>query len=330
MLLKSFVRAQKIVFLCAIAMIGSVACSASQPDEPDPITIGVLNLTPALDPVFDGFKEGMSDHGYIEGESVVYLYDGPTGDIEALEPAAQMLVDAEVDLILTLSTPATLAAKRVTEGTDVPVVFGTVTDPIGAGVVEDLSSPGGNITGITTGGPEPRRLELLQMMVPDIERVYIPYNPNDPSAVGALALVLDTADELGITIETYETPDQEGVMESIENMPEDIDAIMLLPDSVVVAQLSDFITASLDRSLPLSGVNPDHVALGALMSYGTVFNDVGKQTARLVDQIINGANPRDLPVENAEFFLSVNLKTADAIGLTLSDEVLTQAAEIIR
>lgn len=155
-----------------------VACEGT---APQPIKIGVVNLAPILDSVFEGFKIGMTEQGDIEGEDVYYIYDGPVGSIDELEPAVQALLDAEVDLIFSLSTPATQAAQRLTVNSQTPVVFAPVTDPIEAGVVESWSSPGGNITGVTFSVQEARRLEWLSTLSPTVERVYIPYNPEDGS-----------------------------------------------------------------------------------------------------------------------------------------------------
>jgi putative ABC transport system substrate-binding protein len=275
----------------------------------------------------EGFKAGMAELGYIEGENITYIYDGATNSIDKLDSVAQDLVAADVDLILSITTSATQAAQRATVDTDIPVVFVPVTDPVGAGLVDSLRQPGGNITGVTFGIQEGRRLEWLVQIVPTIEQIYVPYNPEDRSAALALEMASETATELGVELITYETRNPEEVMAAIENIPEEADAIFLLPDSLTGAHNAEFV----ELQLPTSGPNPiDTKRYGILTSYGMEVSASGKQAARLADQIFQGIKPADLPVETAEFFLAINLKTAEAIGLDIPDEILLQADIIVR
>ncbi len=294
-------------------------------------TIGVVNLSPLQEGTLEGFKEGMTELGYIEGENVTYLYEGATGDMDKLDSVAQGLVEANVDLILSITTPATQAAQRATAGTDIPVVFVPVTDPVGAGIVDSLRQPGGNITGVTFGIQEGRRLEWLVQIVPTIEEIYIPYNPEDRSAVLALEAVSEVAPKLGVELIARETSTPEEVAAAFENIPEDADAIFFLPDSVVNARIGDWLETAIELELPTSGPNPAAVEAGHLTAYGIDLTASARQeAARLADQILRGIKPADLPVETAEFYLAINLKTAEAIGLDISDEILIQADTIIR
>jgi putative ABC transport system substrate-binding protein len=289
--------------------------------------IGVINLAPGLDDTVEGFKEGMTESGYIEGENITYIYEGAINRIEILDSVAQRLVEADVDLILSITTPATLAAQRATADTGIPVVFVPVTDPVGAGLVESLRRPGGNITGVTFGAQEGRRLKWLVQMVPTIEKIYIPYNPEDRSAVIALEMVSEAATKLGVELITCEARNPEEVTAAVENIPEEADAIFLLPDSLLGGHATEFV----ELQLPTSAANPsDLMNHGVLTSYGIEQITSGKQAARLADQILRGTRPADLPVEMAEFSLAINLKTAEAIGLDISDEILLQADIIIR
>ncbi|MFC1975999.1 ABC transporter substrate-binding protein [Chloroflexota bacterium] len=294
-------------------------------------TIGVINIVPVLDSTLVGFKEGMTELGYIEGENITYVYEGATVDMGKLDSVAQGLVAADVDLILSITTPATQAAQRATATTDIPVVFVPVTDPIGAGLVDSLKQPGGNITGVTFGIQEARRLEWLVQIVPTIEQIYIPYNPEDQSPVLALETLSEAAMKLGVELITHEVRNLEEVMVAIENIPEEADAIFLLPDSLVATRASDLVEAATELQLPTSGANAEVVkAHGVLISYAMGQISSGKQAARLADQIFQGIKPADLPVETAEFYLAINLKTAEAIGLDISDEILLQADIIVR
>ena len=320
---------QRIVAVTLFITIGLLlaACGIIQPKT---FTIGVINLTPVLDPVFEGFKTGMAERGYTEGENVSYIYEGPTGSIDKLDAVAQGLVGADVDLILSLSTPATLAAQRATTGTDIPIVFAPLTDPVGAGIVQSLTQPGGNLTGIMLGMQEDRRLEWLLKADPTIKQIYIPYNSNDQGPVLALEIVSEAASKLGVEIVTREARNAEEIVAATENIPETADAVFILPDSLVTAGIPDFVKATIELGLPLSVPSAEQVEQGALISFSSGLFSSGEQAARLAGQILKGAKPADLPVEMSEVVLLINLKTAKAIGLEIPDDVIRDAYIIIR
>jgi putative ABC transport system substrate-binding protein len=183
------------------------------------------------------------------------------------------------------------------------------------------------MTGITVGIQEGRRLEWLIQVVPTIEQIYIPYNSDDRSAVMALQTVSETAMALGVELITREARNPEEITAAIENIPEEADAIFILPDGLVTGHFADFV----ELQLPTSGPNPGLLeGAGALTSYGFEQTASGKQAARLADQILQGTKPADLPVETGEFSSAINLKAAEAIGLDIPDEILRQADIIVR
>lgn len=298
--------------------------------KPKSYTIGVINLAPTLEDTLTGFKQGMTDLGYIEDENVTYIYGGPAGGIDKLDGIAQDLVKAKVDLIFSISTPATQAAQRATVDNNIPVVFGILTDPVGAGVVNSLTEPGGNITGVTFGPQEARRLEWLTKIAPTVKQVYIIYNPDDSSASLALKTAQATAVNLGLEIIAREARTPDEVAAALVDFPEDADAFYQLPDSQTGKSLADILEVTNARHLPSSVPNVERVAEGALYSYAMKQNPTGQQAARLADQILKGIKPADLPVETTEFFLGINLKTAQTIGLTVPDDILSQADTIYR
>jgi len=321
-------RIHVLVILLFIGFQGLTWVSCSQPEPP---RIGVVNLTPRLDPVLDALKEGMADLGYVEGENIVYVYAGPAESIDALDGQVEMLLDAEVKLIISLSTPATQAAHRLTQASGLPVVFGPVTDPVAAGVVDNVAQPGGNITGVRLGREsEAERLEWLKRAVPTMQQIYIPYNPEDDSAISSVTAVSEAAEKLGITVTLREARNNEEISTAIADIPEDTDALLLPQDSLVATRIDDFVAAAIDRQLPLSSPTDEQVTRGAFISYSFRLHELGLQMARLVDQILQGADPAHLPVETAQFFLTVNLKTAEEIHIDVPDIVLQSAHTIIR
>ncbi len=316
------------VIVTSLIVIGLflTACGAS---EPETFTIGVVNLTPLLDSALAGFKDSMVEQGYIEGEKVTYIYEGATGSIDTLDTVAQELVEADVDLILSITTPATQAAQRAVAKTDIPIIFVPVTDPVGAGIVQSLRQPGGNITGVTTGGAEEARLQWQLTMASGIKKIYIPYNP-DGSTLASLAAAEAAASKLNVELIPQIATNPDEVLAAIEIFPEDVNAIFFLNDGFMETQIDKFVEVALERNIPLSGSHRGFVEAGALFAFGHRHYANGQLAASLANQIFEGTKPADLPVETAETFLVVNLKTAQAIGLEVPYDVLETADEIIR
>ncbi|NJN54104.1 MAG: ABC transporter substrate-binding protein [Anaerolineae bacterium] len=326
--MKGYGRIRITIHLVVVMLLAWVVNACQQPPV---LHIGVVNLSPRLEPVLNGFKEGLAELGYVEGQNVTYMYAGPAENIESLDAHVQTLVDAEVDLIVSLSTPATQAAHRLTAVSGIPVVFGPVTDPIAAGVVQNVAHPGGNVTGVRLGSEsEAERLEWLLQAAPHIQQVYIPYNPDDASAASSVTAVSAAAQKLGITVIVREARTDSEITAAITHIPEEVDAILLPQDSLVAARIDDFAETAIMRQLPLSSPTDEQVERGALLSYSFQLHDLGVQMARLADQILQGADPADLPVETAHFFLTINLQTAEKINLELPDIVLQSANRIIR
>ncbi len=293
-------------------------------------TIGVLNPSTNQETTVTAFKEGMTELGYVEGKNVTYIYEGPVS-ADKLDAVAQGLVKAKVNLILTITTPATKAAQKATAGTDIAVVFIPVTDPVGAGVVASLTKPGGNTTGVTPVTQEGKRLEWLLQVAPKIKHIYIVYNPKDQSPVLALKAVSETAPKLGVELITREASTPEQVEAAFKDIPKEADAIFFLPDGMSNARAVDWYKLAIEHKFPTSGPNVATVNDGALTAFGV---DLGiaakKQAASLANRILLGDKPAGLPVEIAEYYTAVNLKIAQAIGLDIPDDILRRANTVIR
>ncbi len=312
-----------------IVTLALAACGSAS-DEDAHFTIGLVTNNPNGLRNVQGFRDGIAELGYIEGENVNYIFEGSPIKDDELDAFLKRLVEAEVDLIFTAGTPTGVAAHRITKGTNIPVVFGVIADPIAAGVMENLTRPDGNMTGVMLSQSQARRLELLLEIVPDVKRVFVPYNPEDAAPSSAVAQVNEFAPDLGIEIVEGKARNDSEVTELLNSIPEDIDAIFLVPDSTVNSRLADVLAIAYDRKLPVSGPSTAQVEEGALITYGFIHHEVGAQAARIAHHILKGADPGEYPVETAEFYLAINLQVADAIGLEIPYEILQQAEIIIR
>lgn len=322
---KTTFSATLILFLFATAIV-LTACGGS---EVESFTVGIANPSGGLVTVVDGFKTGMVENGYIEGENVTYIDDGVLGGDSAVwEAALQEMIDQEVDLILTMGTPMSIKAQEMTS--EIPIVFAPITDPLSAGLVNSIREPGGNLTGIRVGGQDIPRLAWIKEVAPEIQTVYIAYNPNDPAPTSILPELRETAVELSIELIEVETPDEDAMAEAASNIPDNADAIYVMPDGMAIANIPTFRDSALTRQIPLASIPLFGADMGVLLTYGFDPFDVGQATARMADTILQGTDPTELPVETSDFFLTINLETASAIGLEVPDAVLREAADIIR
>ena len=313
-----------------IVTLALAACGSASNEDSRHFTIGLVTNNPNGLRNVQGFRDEMAELGYIEGENVTYMFEESPTKGDKLNTVLESMVEAEVDLIFTAGTPTGVAAHRITEGTNIPVVFGVIADPIVAGVMDDLTRPGGNMTGVRISQNQARRLELLLEIAPGIQRVFVPYNPEDAAPTSAAAQVNELAPDLGIEVVEGHARNDDEVTELLNNIPEDVDAIFMLPDSTVNARLADLVAIALDRRLPVSGPSMAQVEGGALTAYGIVHHKAGAQAAHIAAQVLKGADPGELPVETAEFYLGTNLQTAEAIGLEIPPEFLQSAEVIIR
>lgn len=305
-----------------------VACSpsaATETAEAEEFTIGIIYPSDIFQPVADGLIAGMSELGYEEGVNITYVYAEITTEAD-LQPAAEAFVEQSVDLIFTATNGATEAALAATD--TIPVVAGLVMHSVESGYADSLSQPGGNYTAVDIGPVTPRRFQLLIEMFPDIERVYIPVQTDYPPSEFGLAAIIPIAEELGIELVIERFTDPSAVEPAIHNIPEDVDAIFTLPDIFVSGDLNAWSEEAIARHIPHTHINQPQ--RGPLFTYGSEFYSNGFQSANLVNQILLGANPGELPIEIGEFFLHINLRTAEAAGIEIPDEFLNRANEIIR
>jgi len=320
---------QHILMIALIMLFMISACSGSTNGK-ESYKIGVVNLAPAFDPILEGFKAGLEEAGYVEGQDLTFIYDGPAATPDALDGVLEKLKNENVDLVLTFGTLATLKAKESLSKTDIPIIFGPVTDPVASGIVADVLHQGENVTGIQTGNPTPKRLEWLLKIDPGIKRLYTFNNPDDNSSVQTLAALKETAPIFNVELVIRDTTTQEEITAALNAMPEDIDAIFLPASAFFERNNDQFVKFSNEHKLPLAAPATANVLDGALTSFGHDNIPLGKQASHLADQILSGVDPADLPIESADLFVSINLKTAEIIELSIPDEIIRQVNIIVR
>ena len=306
------------------ALLVFIGCQSGQSKT----VIGVVNQTPNLAVSLEGFKAGMAELGYIEGDNLIYIYRGPT-DFDSLAAESERLLDQNVDLILALGTPASIAAKAAIQGTDIPVVFGPVYDPLKSGLVDDFLSPGGNLTGIRTGGHIAKIIELHLQIVPDTKHFFVPHNPADDASVQSLSELKRVTSGLGIDLTVAEVRTVEELSSALGRPPENVDSLFLLTSGFLLRNADRYMESAIANMLPISSANSG-ASNGMLVSYQIDQFELGKQASRMANKILLGTSPSDLPVELHEPVLGVNLLTAKALEVRVPDLVIQLAGLVVR
>ena len=276
------------------------------------------------------FLQRLRELGWIEGRTVAIEYRWAEGRNERFAEFAGEFVQLKVDVIATSGTASVVAAKQATSV--IPIVFAAAGDPVGTGLVGSLARPGGNVTGLSTLATDltGKRLELLREVVPGLSRVAVMANVGNPQAVLEMREVQATAPTLGLEVVTLEIRRSEDVARFFDALEGRADALLVVFDALVSTNRIRIGTLALGARLPTMHGNRDNVEVGGLISYGPNLPDLWRRGADLIDKILRGAKPADIPVEQpTKFDVVVNLITAKALRLTVPPTLLARADEVI-
>ena len=299
--------------------------SLGWPSRPQPKVVAVVNHGPVADRALEGLRQGLSDRGWREGETIRFVYDGPEPSPEGLAAQVRKHLSNGADLMVALSTPAAKATRAAAEEAGVPLLLAPASDPVASGLVSSLPHPGEPVTGVTFALQEPRRLEWLTQLLPSARTIWVPYNHADPSPSATMARLRETSAKLGVRLATADVRSVAQLEDALAAIPADVDAIFLPADAFLSSQMPTILTAAATRRLPVTTPHREGVAAGALFSYGFDLPELGRQAARLADRILKGTAAADLPIEAAEMQLSINLATADRLDIRIPDDVLRHA-----
>ena len=281
--------------------------------------------------LFDAFAKGLHDLGYVEGRLLTMIYRSADGRPETLEPLAAELVRLSPDVIVTLGATAARAAKRATS--TIPVVFAPAGDAVPAGLVHSLARPGGNLTGlsINTWILNPKRLELLKETFPTIRRVAVLGNANNPSGLAQWNQTKPAAEALHIDLRLVMVKGATNLVEGFSGIErEGVDALHVLSDAEFDVARDEIVARAASTRLPVTYEHRAFVEAGGLMSYGPNLDHISYRAAVYIDKILKGSKPGELPVEQPTTLeLAINLKTANALGLTIPPTLLARAEEVI-
>jgi putative ABC transport system substrate-binding protein len=280
----------------------------------------------------EAFRQGLRELGYIEGKSIIIEWRSSEGKIERRKQIAAELVRLKVDLIVSAGPTITRVLREATS--NIPIVMGQDTDPVGSGFAASLGRPGGNITGLSAQAPETsgKQLELMKQIIPKLSRVAVVGNSTNPGDAQALRETVLSAGVYEIYLRYLDVlapKDIEGVFQAAAKGR--ADAIHVFGNPVLNAHRKEIVALAVKHRLPATYTRPEFIDAGGLIYYGTNYNDLFRRAATYVDRILKGAKPGDLPIEQpTKFELSINLNAAKQIGLTIPPNVLARADRVIK
>jgi putative ABC transport system substrate-binding protein len=325
----------KEAFYLALGIVLFALCSSAEAQQSTKIPkIGFLGARPASGPGTgsEAIRRSLHEFGYVEGKNIAFESRYADDKLDRLAALAEELVRLNVNLLLTPAPPAALAAKSATR--TIPIVFYNVGDPVADGLVDSLARPGGNITGITTFATVliGKQLELLKETIPKLSRVGVLWNPQDPSSAQQWKESLHPARELRLQLDSMEVNSADKYEPAFKEALKTRSAAFVLTLHAL-ANSNQKRIADLATKNRLPGIYPrsDFVTSGGLMSYGADRSEPLRRAAVMVDKILKGTKPADIPVEQPKKFeFVINLKTAKQIGLTIAPNVLVRADRVIK
>jgi ABC-type uncharacterized transport system substrate-binding protein len=307
-----------------------VAARAQQPGRLP--TIGILGgATPSAESQrVAALVQRLHELGWIEGRTIAIEYRWAEGRSARLSEIAAEFVRLGVDVIFATGTAPALAAKQATSM--IPIVFPFAGDPIGTGLVASLARPGGNVTGMSNQATDlaAKRIELLREIVPHLHRLAVLANAGYPAAALEKGEVAAAARTLDLEVVSFEIRESHHIAPAFDAVKGKAEALFLVGDPLMTANRTRVTSLALAARLPTIYVHREYVDAGGLISYGANFPDLFRRAAEVVDKILRGTKPGDIPVEQpTKFELAINLKTANALGLDVPPTLLARADEVI-
>ncbi|MDO8477368.1 MAG: ABC transporter substrate-binding protein [Candidatus Rokubacteria bacterium] len=297
----------------------------------EPYHVGVVSFGGGQVEVILGMQEGMKELGYEEGKNIAYTVVDAAGSDEKARAAAEEFLRKKVDVVYAVSTPVTTHVAQVIK--NIPIIFNIVSDPVGTGLVRSWRSSGNNLTGCSNyvGQTGPKRLEVLKMMVPDVRRVLVPYDPKNRFSHGAIVILREAANALRIALIEKHVGSKDDVVALMKSIRRgEYDAFFHLGEAKVTAAIDAVIARLNEVKLPSIAHEESFSEKGMLAAYGPSWRVLGKQCAQSLDKALRGERPADIPIQiPTRFDLVINIQTAKAIGITLPREVFTRAEKII-
>jgi putative tryptophan/tyrosine transport system substrate-binding protein len=286
---------------------------------------------PALDACRSGFMAELERLGYKDGKNIVVQYENAQGDPNLARAIAEKVAAKRPTLVFSLATPMTQSVKHALHGTKVPIVFGAITDPISAGLVESMEKPGDAITGTSDRWPYREQLELLKEAFPKVERVCVVFNPGEDNTRYAMDQTRAAATAVGVDLVEAAVSTGSEVVEAAQSIASRCQAFYVPADNTAMAGAPSIVKVANRFKLPIIAGDPETFKAGSVVGFGVSYEELGVASARLADQILKGATAGELPVvTSSEGFGMVNLAVASKLRVKLPEAVVQRAKVVIK
>lgn len=307
------------ISVASMGLLTLAACSSSSEQaSSDVVKVGVLQYMEheSLTAAREGFVAELEANGYKEGEKLVLDYQNAQGDQANLQTISEQLIDGN-DIVLAIATPS--AQSLATVSNETPIVFTAVTDPLSAGLVESIEKPGGLLTGTSDQAPIDKQVELLGQAVPDAKTVGILYTTSERNSEVQVEQAKELLEKAGYKVVVKGITSSNEVQDATTSMMKDVDALFIPTDNTVASTMTMIGELSVEHKVPVIGGSTDMVDEGGLLTYGTNYEALGRQTAKMAIKIIEGANVSETAVEYPETVsLHVNEEMAQKLGIDTS------------
>lgn len=294
------------------------------------VKIGVLQFVThdSLDEIYKGIKAGLEEGGYTTTDNLEIDFMNAEGDQSQVQTMSKKLVDNGNELLIGIATPA--AQGLVNATTELPIIMGAVTDPVGANLVTDLKNPGGNITGVSDQTPVADAVSLIKEITPDAKTIGVLYSSNEDNSKIQVAKFKAAAEEAGYTVLEYAVASSNEIAATVEVASSKADVLFTPVDNTVASAFSTVVSVANKTKTPIFTSVEDMVEGGGIASVTLSQYDLGVATGKMAAKILDGANPEDTPVQIFnEGTVVVNQKVAKELGITLSDDVISKASKVI-
>jgi putative ABC transport system substrate-binding protein len=314
----------------AAAML-ALAAGMSDVRAADKVVVAVTAIDdhPALIACRNGIRDALKAAGYEDGKNLKFVYESAKGDPAAATEIARRFAKSKPDVIVPISTPSAMAVVRAAIGT--PVIFAAVTDPLGAQLVRDMHAPGGNVTGVSDLSPVRTHINLIEAITPGARKIGVLFNPLESNSHTLVDLMKKAAMSVNMTIVEAPARKPSDVPAAVQGLVGKADVIFVPTDNTIVAMLDTVIKVGIDNGMPVYAGDIDAVKRGAIAAIGLDYYNVGRQTGNIVVRILRGEKPGEIPVAVADKTnLYVNPTIAAEMGLTIPEDVLSQADEVVK
>ncbi|MCK4020173.1 ABC transporter substrate-binding protein [Streptococcus suis] len=294
------------------------------------VKIGVLQFVThdSLDEIYKGIKAGLEEGGYTTTDNLEIDFMNAEGDQSQVQTMSKKLVDNGNELLIGIATPAAQGLANAT--TELPIIMGAVTDPVGANLVTDLKNPGGNITGVSDQTPVADAVSLIKEITPDAKTIGVLYSSNEDNSKIQVAEFKVAAEEAGYTVLEYAVASSNEIAATVEVASSKADVLFTPVDNTVASAFSTVVSVANKTKTPIFTSVEDMVEGGGIASVTLSQYDLGVATGKMAAKILDGANPEDTPVQIFnEGTVVVNQKVAKELGITLSDDVISKASKVI-